>query len=194
MNVLNIHKRNTHHGFTIVELLIVIVVIAILAAVSIAAYTSISQRAKNTAIINAASQSLKMINAYIAQTGEYPLKSWACVTVVSGCHTNGSVQSAKTAFDSNMATIGSLPRSVPNDGDVDYGITYVYYAPITYDGQSRPLMLRYYLLGKDQKCGLPGVAVYVDSSNYGPSSTGYTYYSSSRNKTTCFVSVPGPAS
>ena len=193
MNVLNTHKRNQSKAFTIVELLIVIVVIAILAAISIAAYTSISQRAKNTAIINAASQSLKMINTYISTTGEYPLKSWACVTVVSGCHTNGSVQSANSAFDSKMATIGSLPRSIPNEGDVDYGITYVYYASITYDGQSQPLVLRYYLLGKDQKCGLPGVAASVDSNNYEPSTTGYTSYNSSRNKTRCFISVPGPA-
>ena len=194
MNVLNTHKRNQSKAFTIVELLIVIVVITILAAISIAAYTSISQRAKNTAIINAASQSLKMIQTYIAQTGEYPLKTWVCVTVVSGCHTNGSVQSANTVFDSKMATIGSLPRSVPNDGDVDYGITYVYYSLITYDGQSQPLVLRYYLLGKDQKCGVPGVAASVGSSSYEPSTTGYTSYSSSRNKTTCYVSVPGPAS
>ena len=64
--------KNTYaktSGFTIVELLIVIVVIAILAAVSIAAYTNIQQRAKNAVIINAASQSLKMIEAYIAETG-----------------------------------------------------------------------------------------------------------------------------
>ena len=77
-------------GFTIVELLIVIVVIAILAAISIAAYTNIQQRAKNTAIINAASQSLKMIQAYIAETGAYPLVSATgypviCITTDSGC-------------------------------------------------------------------------------------------------------------
>ena len=40
------------HGFTIVELLIVIVVIAILAAISIVAYTGIQDRAKASQIIS----------------------------------------------------------------------------------------------------------------------------------------------
>ena len=42
-------KRQTSSGFTIVELLIVIVVIAILAAITIVAYTGISDRAKDSA-------------------------------------------------------------------------------------------------------------------------------------------------
>ena len=41
-------KTNTKHGFTIVELLIVIVVIAILAAISIVAYNGIQSRARDT--------------------------------------------------------------------------------------------------------------------------------------------------
>ena len=39
-------------GFTIVELLIVIVVIAILAAISIVAYNGIQSRANNTKIVS----------------------------------------------------------------------------------------------------------------------------------------------
>ena len=38
------------HGFTIVELLIVIVVIAILAAIAIAAYTNIQDRANDAVV------------------------------------------------------------------------------------------------------------------------------------------------
>ena len=140
------------YGFTIVELLIVIVVIAILATISITAYTNFQQRAKNTAIINAASQSLKTIQAYIVEHGTYPLKSWSCITSDSGCHTNGSVQSVHATFDTNMSTIGTLPRSVPVDGTSNYGITYIYYGPITFNGESQPAELRYYLSGKNQKC------------------------------------------
>lgn len=39
---------NTQRGFTIVELLIVVVVIAILAAISIASYNGITSSAKNS--------------------------------------------------------------------------------------------------------------------------------------------------
>jgi prepilin-type N-terminal cleavage/methylation domain-containing protein len=52
------------HGFTIVELLIVIVVIAILATISIAAYTNIQDRAKNAATISAVEQTIKAIHMY----------------------------------------------------------------------------------------------------------------------------------
>lgn len=60
------------HGFTIVELLIVIVVIGILATIGIVAYNGVSQKANNAAIISAASNSSKMIQTYIAEYGTYP--------------------------------------------------------------------------------------------------------------------------
>lgn len=59
-------------GFTIVELLIVIVVIAILAAVSIVAYNGIQTRAENTKTVNAVSAWVKALQLYKADTGNYP--------------------------------------------------------------------------------------------------------------------------
>lgn len=54
----NVHRRS---GFTIVELLIVVVVIAILAAITIVAYNGIQNRAKASAAQSAASQVSKKI-------------------------------------------------------------------------------------------------------------------------------------
>ena len=59
-------------GFTIVELLIVIVVIAILAAISIVAYNGIQTRAKTTSSKNAAMQIQKKIETFNSVTGSYP--------------------------------------------------------------------------------------------------------------------------
>jgi prepilin-type N-terminal cleavage/methylation domain-containing protein len=60
------------HGFTIVELLIVVVVIAILAAISVVAYTNIQNRAQasvlSSDLVNAAKQ-LKIDHTY---SGSYP--------------------------------------------------------------------------------------------------------------------------
>lgn len=60
-------------GFTIVELLIVVVVIAILAALTIVAFNGINERAKNSAAQSATSQAYKKILAYFVENAEnYP--------------------------------------------------------------------------------------------------------------------------
>lgn len=60
------------HGFTIVELLIVIVVIAILAALSYVGYTSISNRAHDSAVKSDLANIAKQIRIYHAEEGRYP--------------------------------------------------------------------------------------------------------------------------
>ncbi|MCD8561563.1 type II secretion system GspH family protein [Candidatus Saccharibacteria bacterium] len=67
------HSWAKQKAFTIVELLIVIVVIAILAAITIVAYTGIQDRAKQAALQSAASQASKKILAYaVENTDLYP--------------------------------------------------------------------------------------------------------------------------
>lgn len=67
--------KKRHHGFTIVELLIVIVVIAILAAISITAYNGIQQRANNTTTINGVAGYIKIFSLYAVDNGNYPATS-----------------------------------------------------------------------------------------------------------------------
>lgn len=184
-------------GFTIVELLIVIVVIAILAAITIVAYNGITQRANNTATISAVDQTVKAIQAYIASTGDYPYKggSMACVTTTSGCiRDTGVVDSAIATFDTNMATIATLPRSVPVSGTNGNGIMYSYQSGRTINGESQPAILLYWLRGSAQKCGLsPILSAWGTPDGAITSTTGYTA-SSPAGKTMCFVSIPGPGS
>lgn len=59
-------------GFTIVELLIVIVVIAILAAISIVAYNGVQNRAKNAQVQADITYVNKKILLYHAENGVYP--------------------------------------------------------------------------------------------------------------------------
>ncbi len=190
------HKK---YGFTIVELLIVIVVIGVLAAITVVAYNDIQQRAKNTAIVSAANQSLKLINAYIAETGKYPPATSTgvrlCITASSGCMDGGGlVSSSYAAFNTALATLGSLPQSTPTEGASAYGIAYDYQGTRTYNGDVQPVVLQYFLVGHNRQCGAPNVSI-ASWTILTRSSTGYSrnLTASGVNKTECIISIPGPS-
>src|SRR3546814_525078 len=60
------------HGFTIVELLIVIVVIGILAAITVVAYIGISNQAADAALKSDLRQMAKQVQLYIAEHDDLP--------------------------------------------------------------------------------------------------------------------------
>ncbi len=176
-------------GFTIVELLVVVIVIAALAAVSIATYSGIQQRTKNTSIINAVSTSLRMISLYVAQNGRYPFSYDGdnCVTADTGCSIGSTSQAS---FETNMATVGTFPRSIPS-GSPGYGITMTWHHQATYNGTSAPARLTYFLFGTNQQCGVSGIETHTWP-NYQSSATGYTL-GDSNGQTMCWVNIPGPS-
>lgn len=67
-----ISLKNKSKGFTIVELLIVIVVIGILATLVIVTFSGIQQKARNSQRETDVNALTSHIEAYYAQTGNYP--------------------------------------------------------------------------------------------------------------------------
>jgi len=65
--------KNKHSGFTIVELLIVIVVIAILAAITIVAYNGIQQRSRDAKRQSDINTMHKQLEIYYTDKGYYPV-------------------------------------------------------------------------------------------------------------------------
>jgi len=78
----------TSDGFTIVELLIVVVVIAILAAITIVAYNGIANRAKESAVMSSASQAYKKVKSHSILNGDAVPGSLATVGITEGDGSN----------------------------------------------------------------------------------------------------------
>ena len=84
------HKqRSNRTGFTIVELLIVIVVIGILAAITIVAYNGIQGRARNSRRLSVIESVVKAVNLYYVDNGVYPATTASLSTnAVGGVQTD----------------------------------------------------------------------------------------------------------
>ena len=197
-------------GFTIVELLIVIVVIAILAAISIVAYNGISQRARNNSKISAASSIYKTISGYITATGQNIPGIPMCLPTGSGDYNSdgvpdcGAVTSAGSVTVSEKAATNSalaaekITLSFPNDVITTSVATKYTGMQVTYNssanganGKLQPYFIYFYLEGNDQDCGnsasIRTDAVQTDPLYKNVSAKNYSYGS---NLTFCAYNLP----
>ena len=104
-------KQTKSRGFTIVELLIVIVVIAILAAITIVAYNGIQNRANTSAAQSAANTMVKKVEAYNALKSEYP-KVTTTVTTDLNTYAESSLTGTNLAVGTPTAANGKTTLKV----------------------------------------------------------------------------------
>jgi len=112
MSLTNLKTMKSERGFTIVELLIVIVIIGILAAIVIVAYNGITNRAKASKAQTAATTFIKKAEAFNAETGAYPVNfsDLAGATATKSYYLSGVTLSATaiTAAPTNENTINAF--------------------------------------------------------------------------------------
>lgn len=102
------------HGFTIVELLIVVVIIGILAAIVVVAYNGLTSQAKVSKVHSDISQVNKQIQVYQTLNGEYPvtsstMTSGATVRVDANCPYAGATVTSTAQWVPGLSV--ALPQS-----------------------------------------------------------------------------------
>jgi prepilin-type N-terminal cleavage/methylation domain-containing protein len=171
-------------GFTIVELLVVIVVIAILAAITVVAYNGIQSRAENTKTITAVNAYKKAVLQYGIVNGSYPGGAWCLGDqypvlggTTAGCRRTNSVMAndysagIRDSFKPYLGNTLPMPSTqvlynssgIGSSGGIFYGPSW---GPFTLNGSS-VAMIEYFI--NDTTC--PVGPVY--------SSTGYPDFTGS---------------
>ena len=196
-------------GFTIVELLIVIVVIGILAAITIVSFSGVQQRARNASITSMVSTYEHALAAYVAENGKYP-DFFGAVCIGEGYDNfdgtpggdcgdvskTGEIVHENAAFNTQMKTvITTLPKvsnfTVPTTfsaADPWVGATLTNWSGFIVDGTPRPYFIKYTLFGENQNCGLQ--AVNGDGFPNVASTNPAGNFTWSAGSTTCIIALP----
>ena len=103
-------KQTKSRGFTIVELLIVIVVIAILAAITIVAYNGIQNRAKTSAGQAAANALMKKVEAYNTINSAYPAFCQLTTNTTNATGTPAAGAAGTTGCTAGATSAGNEPK------------------------------------------------------------------------------------
>jgi prepilin-type N-terminal cleavage/methylation domain-containing protein len=194
------NESNSNKGFTIVELLIVIAVVAILAVTTVVAYNGIQNRANAAAIETTVGQYYRMLLQYALLNGDYPNgNSNFCLGELedypSGCFYSATTN--ETIVNKLKTVVPSLPRvdsgcKMMYSGSCRRNLTFFYQSTARLDGALHPYYIIYYI-GGAQPCKLAGnVGGTWENYTSAPNATGYMERDGITKVSMCLIALPNP--
>lgn len=205
------HSRSS--GFTIVELLIVIVVIGVLAAITIVSFNGIQNRAQNASKYQAVANYEKALSAYRTINSTYPAMGQSSVCLGLGytdkvlgdgigeCGGSDYTTREDATFNAALKQVLSAIPAASNqlvtkeNGETFVGATLTRWDDFYVDGVMSPYFVQFVLNGSNQDCKVSGIVQVKQPENiWGQmeraSTEKNTFYDS--KSTTCVVALPNP--
>lgn len=197
--------KEAKNGFTIVELLIVIVVIAVLAAITVVAFNGIQLRARNSQTFSAVNTYYKALIAYASVNSTYPTVAANGVSAQGSCLGSdypsnacwGAGAGQRLESAGLMSALGTTISRAPMPGlrsSVSAGqYRGVLFIPAssnwTLDGVARDWLL-YAVEGSSTRCEAGTIASYISGLNLSstPPVSGQT--TNTLGTPTCWVVLP----